>query len=125
MAEDVQEEGILPRNQPGSKRKMLLMFLDETDRWKDGSLFEAVVLALERHGIAGATALQGTIGYGVHRRVHRKGLFGVTDEKPVLVMAIDEEAKIRAVLPVVVPMVKEGLVALQDIEVISETKGRA
>jgi PII-like signaling protein len=98
---------------------MLLVFMDETDKWKEEKLYQAIVRRLEKHGIAGATVIAGIIGYGRHRRIHSPGLFGVTDEKPVTVLAIDQEDKIRAVLPKIVPMVKQGLVTLVDTEVIA------
>lgn len=101
-----------------ANRKMLSIYIDETDRWKDGPLSEALVLALERHGAAGATVVEGFMGYGVHRRVHRRGLFGVTDERPLVIVAIDEEARLRMIVPLLKPMVKEGLITLQDVEVL-------
>src|SRR5581483_10225195 len=97
--------------------KMLLVFVDETDMWHQERLYEAIVRVLERNGIAGATVLSGIMGYGIHRRIHRKGLFGVSDDKPVTVVVVDREERIRAVLPVLSQMVKEGLIALQDAEV--------
>jgi uncharacterized protein len=103
-----------------NKRKMLSIFIDETDRWKDGPLSEALVIALERHGAAGATVVEGFMGYGVHRRVHRRGLFGVTDEKPLVIVVIDDEDRLRSIVPLLTPMVKEGLVIMQDVEVLHE-----
>jgi len=100
-------------------QKMLLVFMDETDTWKEEKLYQAIVRRLEKYGIAGATVIPGVVGYGRHRRIHSPGLFGVTSEKPITVIVIDEEAKIRAVLPKIVPMVKEGVVALVDTEVIA------
>jgi PII-like signaling protein len=76
-------------------------------------------MTLERQGIAGATVNLGLMGYGRHRRIHRKGLFGMSDDKPVTIMAVDTDEKIRAVLPIITPMVREGLILLQDVEVIS------
>lgn len=102
-------------------QKMLLVFVDLTDTWEDGPLYEAVVQTLERHGLAGATVISGIMGFGRHRQIHRKGLFGMADEKPVTIACIDDEPKIKAVLPFLVPMVKEGIVALQDIEVIADS----
>ena len=55
----------------------------------------------------------------IRYKIHRKGLFGVSDDRPVTIVAVDSEEKIRAVLSIVVPMVKEGLILLQDVEVIS------
>ena len=99
--------------------KALVILVDETDMWKDVHLYAAIVTVLERQGIAGATVNRGLMGFGRHRRIHRKGLFGVADDTPVTIFAVDTEEKIRAVLVIIVPMVKEGLITLQDVEVIS------
>jgi len=98
--------------------KMLLIFIDQTDTWRNSPLHEAIVKVLEQNGIAGATVLSGIMGYGVHHRIHRKGLLGVSDDKPLTIAAIDSEKKLRAVLPSIRPMIKEGLLGLSDIEVI-------
>jgi len=57
------------------------------------------------------------MGFGVAGRIHRKGLFGITDEKPMIITAIDSEERLRAVVPEILPMIKEGLVAMLDTEV--------
>ena len=106
-------------------QKMMLVFMDETDMWRDERLYAAIVRILERQGIAGVTVLLGIMGFGIHRRIHHKGLFGVSDEKPITMVVIDSEEKIRAVLPAIVPMVREGLITLLDTEVISTGADRA
>ena len=100
-------------------QKMMLIFCDETDMWREDSLYSAIVRILERSGIAGATVVSGVMGYGIHRRIHARGLFGFSDEKPMTIVVIDTEHAIRAVLPTIIPMVKEGLITLHDAEVIS------
>jgi Uncharacterized ACR, COG1993 len=55
---------------------------------------------------------------GIHRRIHRKGLLGVSDDKPLTIAAIDNEEKLRDVLPSIRPMIREGLIGLSDFEVI-------
>ncbi len=105
--------------------KMLMVFCDQTDLWKnDESLYEAIVRKMHRQGILGATVLGGIMGYGVHRRIHKRGLLGVSDERPIVILAIDEEAKLRAILPIIVPMVKEGMINLVDTEIISTGTSR-
>jgi PII-like signaling protein len=97
-----------------------MIFCDETDLWKrDERLYAAIVRKLHKAGIAGATVLRGLMGYGIHKRIHKKGLFGVSDETPILILAIDDETKLRNILPILVPMVKEGLINLVDTEVLS------
>jgi uncharacterized protein len=103
----------------GEQRKALLIFIEDTDTWEGEPLYEVIVRFLHIKGIAGATAWTGIMGYGAQGRIHRKGLFGVADEKPVVVAAIDTEEKLRAVLPELLLMVKEGLVILQDAEVFA------
>jgi len=99
--------------------KMLMVFVDETDMWQERRLYEVIVRLLHKRGIAGATVLTGLMGYGRHRRIHKKGLLGISDERPVLILAIDQEDRLRAVLPDLIPLVKEGLINLVDTEVIS------
>jgi len=63
-------------------RKCLQVFVEDTDCWKGEPLYEAIVRLLHKHGVAGATVWSGVMGYGAHGWIHRKGLFGVADEKP-------------------------------------------
>jgi len=98
--------------------KMLLIFIDQTDTWQNSPLHEAIVRVVEQHGLAGATVLSGIMGYGVHRRIHRKGLLGVSDDKPLTIAVIDNEQKLRDVLPSIRPMIREGLIGLCDFEIV-------
>jgi PII-like signaling protein len=102
-----------------SPQKTLLILIDETDQVRGQSLYDVIVRTLERHKIAGATVLRGVMGYGIHRHIHRQGLLGVSDERPIAIIAIDAEDRLRAVLPTIAPMVKEGLIALLETEVVS------
>ena len=100
--------------------KMMLIFVDETETLGGSRvpLYEGIVEFLLHAGISGATVHTGIMGFGANRQMHRKGLFGVTDERPVTITVIEEEAKLRAVLPKLRPMVSEGLVFLVDGEVL-------
>jgi len=98
--------------------KMLVIYVDETDLWGSGSLYEAIIRRLRQLGVAGATANSGMMGFGSHGKVHRRRLFGVSDDKPVMISVVDSETKIREVLPEIRGMVKEGLVVLLDAEVV-------
>jgi uncharacterized protein len=100
-----------------SVQKMLLIIVEDVDRWQGQPVHEAILRSLLRRGIAGATAWTGIAGYGVGGRLHHRGLFGVSDEMPVIIAAVDEEEKLRAAIPPILPMVKGGLVLLQDVEV--------
>jgi PII-like signaling protein len=70
--------------------------------------------------VAGATAQAGLVGFGHHTRVHHKRLFGITDDRPIMITAVDDEARLRAVLPEVRAMVDEGLILLLDAELVAD-----
>jgi len=45
----------------------------------------------------------------------------LSSDLPIMISVIDEEAKIRAYLPVLEQMIQEGLVVLSDVDVIRYT----
>ena len=98
--------------------KLLLVYVDETDMWQEIPLYEAIVHRLRHLEVAGATVQVGIMGFGSHQKVHRKRLFGVSDDRPMTISVVDNESKIRQVLPEIRSMVKEGLLILVDAEVI-------
>lgn len=100
--------------------KLLLLFVNETDVWRDRPLYQAIVERLHQLEIAGATAHTGVIGFGHHMRMHHKGLFGISDDRPVTILVVDEEGKLRAALPELRRMVREGLIVLLDAEIVAD-----
>ncbi len=100
---------------------MLLIYIDETDTWGDARvpLYEAIVEKLYEKGIDGATVHTGIMGYGANRRLHRKRLFGVTDDRPVTISIVDSEETLRSIIPTLRAMVKEGLLFLVPGEIIT------
>jgi len=100
--------------------RMLWMFFDESDTWGDPRipLYEAVVRVLMEEGIAGATVLKGELGYGAAHQLAQDSLFGSTPDRPVVVLAVDREEKLRAALPRLRPMIRQGLVFLGGGEVL-------
>jgi PII-like signaling protein len=101
-----------------SPAKLLLAIFDAQDEWEGEPLHEALVRVLEAQDTAGVTVFQGLTGYGAHRGVHRQGLIGLPHDKPTAMVVIDSEAKLRALLPAIRPMIAEGIVVLTDVEVI-------
>ncbi len=99
--------------------KLLLIFVNERDMWNDTPLYQAIVHRARQLHLAGATAQAGILGFGHHMRLHHKGLFGVVDDRPVTIVAVDDEVKIRAALPELRQMVREGLILLLDAELVA------
>ena len=97
--------------------KMLLVFVNEVDHLHGLPVYQALVQRLRQLEIAGATAVAGLMGFGRHHRVHHRGLFGISDDRPFVVVAVDEEAKLRAALPEVRAVAGDDLVLLVDAEI--------
>jgi hypothetical protein len=101
------------------KRKCLMVFIEDTDTWKGERLYEVIVRLMRKRGLDGATAVSGIVGFGAAGQIHRRGLFGVSDERPIIIIAIDSEEKIKEAIEAVAPLVKEGLICTHDTEVFT------
>jgi PII-like signaling protein len=88
--------------------------VDETDRWEETPLYEAIVRKLRQLGANGATVQVGMMGFGTHGDVHHKRLFGVSDDRTVTIQVCDTADRVHSFLPVIRHMVPEGLILVLD-----------
>ena len=111
----------LPHVTLKGKAKLMEIYIGEDDKWRGKNLYEAIVESLRANDIAGVTVYRGISGYGAHRRFHKEKRLSLSSDLPIMLSVVDEEAKIRAYLPVLEQMVQEGLVVLSDVDVIKYT----
>jgi hypothetical protein len=98
--------------------KLLRIFIGDSDRWKGRPLHQALVEAAREHGLAGATVLHGTMGFGAHSRMHTAAILRLSTDLPIIVEIVDLPERIQAFLPIVDEMVQEGLVTIEAAEVL-------
>ncbi len=103
--------------------KLLRIFVDEDDRYEGKPLYMAIVEALRAAGFTGATVLKGIEGYGVHKTVHAARTFDLSTNLPILIEVIEEEAKVLAFLPTLRAMIAEGLITLENLELMRISRG--
>lgn len=103
--------------------KLLRIFIGESDRRGGKPLYQAIVETLREHGLAGATVLRGVEGFGAHSRIHTYRLLRLSEDLPIVIEAVDTAERIEAVLPILGEMVEEGLVTIEDVEVIAYRSG--
>ncbi len=103
--------------------KLLRIFIDEDDRHDGKPLYMAIVEALKAAGFTGATVLKGIEGYGVHNTVHAARTFDLSTNLPILIEVIEEEAKVLAFLPSLRAMIPEGLITLENLELMRISRG--
>jgi len=102
--------------------KVLRVYTSSTDKLKHSPMYEMIVFAARRYGMAGATVHKGIMGYGGSSVVHSAKFWETNDKLPVVVEIIDESSKIEAFFEVIKPYlesVRYGcLVTIEDAHVL-------
>lgn len=96
--------------------KLLMIFVSETDQHGEVPLYEVMVRRLNQKGVIGASVMRGVMGFGHEHHVHRGRLFGISDDRPVMIVAADEEARLRAALPALKELAPQAPMLLLDAE---------
>ena len=98
---------------------LVRIYVGESDHRHGKPLYQAVVELLRERGLAGATVLRGIEGFGAHAHLHTTRLLRLSEDLPVLIECVDQEDRIRAILPELDAMVGDGLITLEKVEVIA------
>ena len=96
----------------------LTIYIGEDDHWHHKPLYHEIVRRAKNAGLAGASVLRGVEGYGASSLIHTTRILSLSEDLPVVIVIIDEEAKLRAFLPQLDELVGEGLVTLDQVEVV-------
>jgi PII-like signaling protein len=96
--------------------KLMVIFLAETETHGDIPLYEALVRKLNQKGIQGASVLRGVMGFGKDHHVHRNRLFGISDDRPVMIVAADSEENLRNVVASLRKLAPSAPMLLMDAE---------
>ncbi len=97
--------------------RLLRIFIGESDTYEGRPLYEAIVLALRREGLAGATVLRGIEGFGKSSRVHTAHILRLSEDLPIVIECVDTLEKIEAILPTLDTMIGDGLVTMERVDV--------
>lgn len=98
---------------------LVRIYIGEADHHDGKPLFQAIVERLRERGIAGATVLRGIEGFGANAHLHTTRLLRLSEDLPVLIEVVDEEARLREVLPELDALVGDGLITLERVEVLA------
>jgi len=101
-----------------SEAELLRIFIGESDKYQGRPLYEVIVEEARKRGLAGATVLRGTLGFGANSRIHTAKIIRLSEDLPMVIEIVDEAAKIAAFLPDLDQMIKEGLVTLEKVRVL-------
>jgi len=105
--------------------RRLVVYVSESRRRGRKPLWREVLDTCYRHGLAGATATRGLMGFGPSGKMHEDLTPDAMPDLPVTIEAIDEGSRIDAVLPDLDVLVSDGLIAVHDVEVIKARPRKA
>ncbi|MEU2222230.1 DUF190 domain-containing protein [Streptomyces sp. NPDC018347] len=100
------------------KALRLTVFIGENDCWHHKPLYCEIVHRAHKAGLAGASVFRGVEGFGASSLIHTTRILSLSEDLPVAVVIVDTEDRVRAFLPQLDELVEQGLVVLDECEVI-------
>ncbi len=105
--------------------KLLRIFIGDSDKIGNISVYEKIVLEAKKIGLAGATVFKGFMGFGQSSRLHTTKILRLSEDLPIIIEIVDEYYKIDKFLPILDKIFEEancgGLVTIEKAEVIKYT----
>ncbi|MEU2873726.1 DUF190 domain-containing protein [Streptomyces olivoreticuli] len=96
----------------------LTVVVGESDTWHHRPLYSEIVHRAHAAGLAGASVFRGIEGFGASSVVHTSRLLSLSEDLPVSVVIVDTEERVRSFVPALDELVGEGLVLLDEVEVV-------
>lgn len=108
--------------------KILRIYLSNTDKFRHAPLYEVLVFAAKRSGLAGATVLKGVMGYGSSNRIESQKFWELNEKIPLVVELIDSPDKIEEFIKKITPWIdssgKGCIITCSDSEIVLIKRGR-
>jgi PII-like signaling protein len=91
----------------------LTTYFGERDRANGAFLADALLGVYERHGFRASVLLRGIEGFGVKHRLQTQRLLTLSEDLPIVSVAVDARPRIEAALEEVIELSGHGLVSLE------------
>jgi len=98
--------------------KIMRIFIGEEDKYNHQPLYHVILKLLKEKGFAGGTVIKGIEGFGANSRIHTSRILSLSDDLPILIEVVDKEERIREIVPQIKEIVSDGLVTIEDCEIL-------
>ncbi len=98
--------------------KLVRIYVGESDRWHGKALYNAIVERARTEGMAGATVSRGIESFGANSRIHTASILRLSEDLPIKIEIVDTAERVERFLPLLDEMVTEGLITVQDCEIV-------
>lgn len=99
-------------------QQRLTIYIGESDRHGHTPLATEIVQRAHAAGLAGSSVFRGVEGYGASNHIHTTRILSLSDDLPIAIVIIDRPDAIAEFLPQLDELITEGLVVLDDVEVV-------
>jgi PII-like signaling protein len=97
---------------PGPAKKVTIHLNEDTSSGRD-FLYKEIFQFLLDQGVAGASLIRPSAGFGSHHRIHEQG-----QHLPVQIQFIESAGKLSQILPELFRLTSDGLIEAQDTEIL-------
>jgi PII-like signaling protein len=97
----------------------LTVYLGERDRVDGGLLADALIDVCERHGVSNSALFRGVEGFGIKHRLQTQRLLTLSEDLPMLAIAVDTRARVEALAEEVRAISRHGVITLERALLVS------
>jgi PII-like signaling protein len=102
--------------------KKVTIFINEDTQHHLSSLHDSIMTFLLHKGVSGATATRAFSGFGSHQLLHTPKIEVLAQHLPLRIEFVDTPQKVEDVLPTLYEMVSDGLIEVQDTNVVKHAR---
>lgn len=98
----------------------LTVYFGERDRASGRFLADTLTETYARHGVQTSLVIRGVEGFGIKQHLHTDRLLSLSEDLPLVSVAVDTRARVEAILPELTKLRFDGLVTLERARLITD-----
>jgi PII-like signaling protein len=107
------------RESPVTEALKLTTYFGERDRVEESFLADRLLDLYERHGLATSVLMRGVAGFGIKHRLRTDRLLTLSEDLPLVTVAVDRRPRIEAAATQVAELDFDGLVTLERAQILT------